>query len=212
MQRRVSLHVLAMPKTRKEFIWTDDEVELLLSVANDYKTKKAAESIDWESVKSKYSDILDMFKAVLPGADEERNAFKDFPHKKEEITKQVLTSKLKAIRLKYRQAVDTGRKTGHGRVVLIFYELCEKVWGGSPATEQIKGGLESSNLAGDNDTELLNTQVGNVHVYDYDLEHTESIGKHQSVAQIQNKKIIKMEKGLVENHLHSLPFFRDDSF
>ena len=41
-----------------------------------------------------------MFKAVLPGADEERNAFKNFPHKKEEITKQVLTSKLnKALQL-----------------------------------------------------------------------------------------------------------------
>lgn len=27
----------------------DDEVELLLSVTNDYKVSKAAESIDWES-------------------------------------------------------------------------------------------------------------------------------------------------------------------
>ena len=41
-------------KDRKE---TDDEAELLLNVAIDYKTKKLAECVDWESVKSKYSDI-----------------------------------------------------------------------------------------------------------------------------------------------------------
>ena len=56
---------------------------------------------------------------------------RSFPHKKEEVTKQIVTSKLKAIRLKFRQAVDSGRKSGHGQVVMIFYELCEKVWGGA---------------------------------------------------------------------------------
>ena len=120
-----------------------------------------------------------MFKAVLSGADEARNAFKDFLHKKEEITKHVLTSKLKAIRLKYCQAVDTGRKTGRGIVVF------ER---GSPAMKQIKRGLESSDL-GNDATELLNTQVGNV--YDDDLKHTESIGKSQEAisSPIQNKKL-----------------------
>ena len=134
-----------MPKkTGKEFIWTDDEVELLLNVTSDYKAKKAGESVDWESVRSKYGDILQEFLAALP--DNNENILKDFPHSKEQITKQIVTSKLKAIRLKYRQAVDSGRRSGHGRVVLIFYELCEKVWGGSPATEQIEGGLETIDL------------------------------------------------------------------
>ena len=48
---------------------------------------------------------------------------RSFPRKKEEITKQIVTSKLKAIRLKFWQAVDSGRRSGHGRVVMIFYEL-----------------------------------------------------------------------------------------
>ena len=129
---------------KKEFVWSDDEAELLLNVANDYKVSKAAESVDWESVKSKYDDICDLFIAALP---ENNNCvMKDFPHKKEQITKQIVSSKLKAIRLKFRQAVDSGRRSGHGRVVMIFYELCEKVWGGSPATEQIDGGIESTEL------------------------------------------------------------------
>ena len=50
--------------------------------------------------------------------------------------------------------------------------------------EQIKGGLESSDL-GDDATELLNTQVGNV--YDNDLEHTESIGKSQEAISSQTR-------------------------
>ena len=79
----------------------------MLNVAIDYKTKKAAESVDWESVKSKYSDIHKEFLAVLP-ADNGEDSFNEFPHNKEQITKQVVTSKLKAVRLKFRQAVDSG--------------------------------------------------------------------------------------------------------
>ena len=50
----------AAEKSKKEFVWSDDESELLLSVANDYKTAKAAECVDWESVKSKYNDIFEL--------------------------------------------------------------------------------------------------------------------------------------------------------
>uniref|UniRef100_A0A1X7VSK3 Uncharacterized protein n=1 Tax=Amphimedon queenslandica TaxID=400682 RepID=A0A1X7VSK3_AMPQE len=134
-----------MPKkTGHEFIWTDDEVELLLNVVSDYKSKKATESADWESVKSKYSDIHRELLAVLP--EENNTSQKDFLHKKEHVTKQIVTSKLQAVTTKYRQAVDSGRRSGHGRVVLIFYEQCEKVWGGSPATEQIEGSCETTDL------------------------------------------------------------------
>ena len=114
-----------MPKkTGKEFIWTDDEAELLLNVTIDYKTKKAAVSVDWESVKSKYSDILQAFLAALPDNDE--GNLKDFPHKKEHITKEIVTSKLKAIRVKFRQAVDSGRRSGHGRVVSLYFEYVNR--------------------------------------------------------------------------------------
>jgi hypothetical protein len=45
--------------------------------------------------------------------------------------------------------VDSGRRSGHGRVVLLYYELCEKIWGGSPATEEIQNGLESTDVVTD---------------------------------------------------------------
>ena len=50
------------PRARREFVWTDDEAELLLNITIEYKTLKAAESVDWESVKSKYADIFELFK------------------------------------------------------------------------------------------------------------------------------------------------------
>ena len=37
--------------------WTDDEVELQLGVVCAYSSQKDYESLEWESVKSKYEDI-----------------------------------------------------------------------------------------------------------------------------------------------------------
>ena len=65
---------------------------------------------------------------------------------KQELTKAIVSTKLKNIRLKFRQAVDSGRRSGNGRVVMLYFELCEKIWGGSPATTQTEGGLETADL------------------------------------------------------------------
>ena len=102
-------------------------------------------------MRTKYDDILTLMRQELPDTAEEarENCGKDYPHTKEKITKKVLTSKLKAIRVKFREAVDSGRRSGHGRVVLLYYELCEKIWGGSPATEEIQTGLESTEIVTD---------------------------------------------------------------
>ena len=37
-------------------------------------------------------------------------------------------------------------QSGHGRVVLLYYELSEKVWGSLPATEQLKSIMETDYL------------------------------------------------------------------
>ncbi|KAK1897297.1 hypothetical protein KUDE01_016830, partial [Dissostichus eleginoides] len=128
---------------RKEvFLWTDDEVELLLRVTLDYKTTKIQENVDWESCKLKYSNIEDLFQEQYPRTD----TGKDFPHGVGAITKAQLAAKLKQIRMKYRHAVDTKRRSGQGRVVHMFFELCEEVWGGSPATHTLSSGMETGDL------------------------------------------------------------------
>ena len=44
--------------------------------------------------------------------------------------------------------MDSVGKSGHGRVVLLYFEWCERIWGGSPATDQIQSGVESVDLDG----------------------------------------------------------------
>ena len=67
---------------------------------------------------------------------------------------------MKNIRSKYRQAIDSGKKSGHGRVVKLFFELCEHIWGGSPATKTIINGMESVDLTRE--------------IHDYSTEPSES--------------------------------------
>ncbi|CAL9700979.1 unnamed protein product [Knipowitschia caucasica] len=122
------------------FVWTDEEVELLLRVTLEYKNAKYRDHVDWETVQSKYKDIHEEFVRQYP-----RGRNDDFPHSGEEITsKSQITSKLKAVRTKYRKAMGSGKRKGQGRVILIYYELCQLIWGGPPATETIAAGLETA--------------------------------------------------------------------
>ena len=45
------------------FIWSDDQVELLLNVVLEYKTARTMENVGWETCWTKYVDILDKFLA-----------------------------------------------------------------------------------------------------------------------------------------------------
>lgn len=57
-----------------------------------------------------------------------------------------LTTKVKAIRIRYRQALDSGRKSGHGRVVLLYFELLKSIWGVSPPRNVMSLGVGTSDV------------------------------------------------------------------
>ena len=110
----------------------------------------ASRNVIFDIVYPQYEDILAIMREELPASSDELQLMsKDYPHTKEELSKAILTMKLKNVRTKFRKAVDAGRKSGHGRVVLLYFELCEEIWGGSPATTQIQGGVESNDLTED---------------------------------------------------------------
>ena len=88
---------------KQEFIWSDDECELLLSITHEYKVKQLLKGTDWESVRSKYADILALYKKELLDPAEASQVLKDYPHTKEEIRKEIVISKLKAIRSQFRK-------------------------------------------------------------------------------------------------------------
>ena len=109
-------------KQQDSFQWSDDEVELLLTLTHEYKVKHSGECTDWEKVKTKYVDILALFWEQLPsGTEEASQPKKDYPHHPDQITLN---------RLKYRQAIDSGKKSGHGRVIMCYFDLCNKIWAG----------------------------------------------------------------------------------
>ncbi len=76
-----------------------------------------------------------------------------------ELTKERVVAKIKALRLKYRKALDSGRKTGGGTVVAQFYDICSKIWSGSPAAEAIEGGIDSSLTSENTTTETTNDEL-----------------------------------------------------
>ena len=139
-----------MPPKRKVageeniFTWTDDESLLLLNITADYKNQNISEGLDWESIQNKYADIAERMVEALQKYNEQGSSGKDYKHKPEEITKEKVATKLKAVRKKYRIAVDMGSRSGQGRVILLYFHECEAIWGGSPATTKIRSGIESS--------------------------------------------------------------------
>ena len=49
-------------KQQDFFQWSNDEGELLLTLTYEYKVKHSCEYTDWEKVKTKYADILALFR------------------------------------------------------------------------------------------------------------------------------------------------------
>ena len=129
--------------------WTADEVLLLLNIAIEYKTHNMSQGKDWESMQSNYVDIAERMKQYLRHCGEADSIGKDYPHSPDDLSKEKVSSKLKAVRTKYRNAVDSGRKSGHGRVISLYFEECAQLWGGSPATSKIDSGLESCDIQED---------------------------------------------------------------
>ena len=88
---------------KRIFFWNDNEVELLLTVTHQYKVQQLIEGTSWESVKSKYADILALFQSELPETGDTRQLLKDYPHTRDQVSKEIIATKLKAIRNKFRQ-------------------------------------------------------------------------------------------------------------
>ena len=91
-------------------------------------------------------------RAELPSTLEEAKGMtKDYKYSKTELTKAILTTKLKNIHKKCRKLSMLAERvdmTGWSS----FFELCEKIWGRSPATTQIQDGVESMDLVEDGST------------------------------------------------------------
>ena len=59
------------------------------------------------------------------------------------VTKERISAKIKIIRTDFRKAVDSGKKSGSGRIVFTFYSLCQSLWRSSPAVKSIPNSIDS---------------------------------------------------------------------
>ena len=84
----------ARGEANRDLKWTDYECELLLYGALNYKVKTSSENVDLESMKTKYDDILVMMRAEMP-ADKTERPVKEYIHLRSEMTKAILSTKLK---------------------------------------------------------------------------------------------------------------------
>ena len=127
----------------KFFKWTEEEEALLLKVIHEYKTTKLRSGQDWELIRSKCEDIRLKFTSSYPN--EESEEFPNF-NNKEEVTRERLAAKIKNIKTSFRKAVDSGRRSGGGRVTYALYNECYEVWAGCPAVESLEDRVESSSM------------------------------------------------------------------
>ncbi|XP_028414903.1 uncharacterized protein LOC114537992 [Dendronephthya gigantea] len=122
---------------QNNLIWSDDEVEILLGVVQAYASGKEFGGVEWESVKSKYEDIRLAFVSFYDQKELKEHATNLF-------TRERIASKVKDLRKKYKKAVDSGRRSGGGRTVATFYDICNSIWSGSPATTSLEHGVDST--------------------------------------------------------------------
>lgn len=129
--------------------WTDSEVELLLEAVKQYASECSFNGVDWEGVRAKYEKITQIFIERYPkiqdGETQSEEERQEYPRSRQldEITKQRVAAKLKTIRQSFKKAVDCGRRSGGGRIVMTFYDICHDIWAGAPSTKSIDGTLHS---------------------------------------------------------------------
>ena len=114
--------------------------------------------------------------------------------------------KLKRIRTGYKKALDSGRRSGGGRIVTTFFDECSEIWGGSPAVECVKNGIESSrqDVVEDlvEDVDALAAANKNSRVDSVDEELDESVenesnydeGRRSLLTFLNNKRDVKLSK------------------
>ena len=149
-------------KKQKEvdsFYWSDDEIQLLLEVTAQFKATNEYKGINWDSLRSKYEQIRELFEEGYQTENDDDERFPRSNTVAEHMTKERIAAKLKRIRTSYKLAVDSGKQSGGGRIVYTFFHLCEKIWGGSLAVNSIPGGIDTSSNSLDSNE--FNYQSGN---------------------------------------------------
>ena len=143
--------------------WTDNMVAVLVKNLLHYKHAEEAEGNDFEGDLVRLYSELRISMSMEFSADDfgpTTITMKDTEEmSKEEVNKyrkkikldedrkkrgyQRIREKVKSLRNDYRKAIDSGRRSGSGRLVQVHFLEMKEIWGGSPAVQSIEEGFDS---------------------------------------------------------------------
>ena len=172
-------------KKVKRWTWEQNMVEALLFNIEEYKAAKTYEGTDFEAdVVTFYSSLREMMASVFPVTDfgpvqvtlkttegMTREELLEYKRKSEVEEKQIkdgynrIKSKVKELRRGYKNAADSGSRSGSGRIIAEYFDILKEIWGGSPAVTALSSAIASQDTSqnkeepdSDSETEDLDQQ------------------------------------------------------
>ena len=149
-----------------KFKWTIEMVDDLLHALGEFKANMEYRNVDFNADKAKqYEAVRKAMATKYSSGDvdffgpEETTAISEDVEEsqRKELVEKVksekalirkgysrVMEKIKELRQKFSNAVTTGSRSGSGKLVMEFYDVMVKIWGGSPSTEPLSFGVESS--------------------------------------------------------------------
>ena len=149
-----------------KFKWTIEMVNDLLHTLGEFKANMEYRIMDFSADKTKqYETVRKVMgrkyssgNVDLFGPEETTAISKDVEEsQRKELVEKVksekalikkgyfrVMEKIKELRQKFGNAVTMGTRSGSGKLVMEFYDVMVKIWGGLPSTEPLSFGVESS--------------------------------------------------------------------
>ena len=136
---------------RRDFFWTDDELDLLVRCALVFKSKCEYEGLSWEGTKAKHDKIKELVVERYPNKPSD-NPKEKLPRigKTELITKERISSKPKEDEEKLQKNLWTVEEGELSLPFMISASLSGGGGGGrggSPAVESVDTGIDSSSAS-----------------------------------------------------------------
>ena len=156
-----------MVASKAKWLWTNEMVKHLIDCVKEYKSTCEFNSVDFNSNKVKLyearktmallyeesdfgpKEVSAPQKPVKEANKDEYKANKSIADKEKQMIKngyKQIKEKLKRIRQDYSKAIISGTRRGRGKIVLQHFDKLASIWGGSPATEALSFGIDSSEI------------------------------------------------------------------
>ena len=98
---------------------------MLLQTCLEYKTKEEYKGFSWESIINKLENIREILVENYPTGEVDKEKYPNGGNIGKVLTKDRISEKLKIICADFRKGIDKGKRSGSGRVVFTFFDMCE---------------------------------------------------------------------------------------